>query len=113
MISIDSGRSTEWILVEKEYLAGAEIWIMRGKARDADIGLGRDEKRAIARSIKGDIHVAYYGVEGGFQTCEFSIRLNSQWTKQANDVNQGNQDFSYATEDIVEAYLEDNGYNPS
>lgn len=111
--SIDSGRSTEWIMVEMEYLAGAEIWVMSGKARNAKIGLGNDEKRAVARSLKGDIHVALSGVEGGFQTCEFSMRLNSRWTQQANDVNQGNQDFSYATEDIVEEYLEEKGYNPA
>lgn len=110
--NIETDRATEWVIVETEYLAGAEIWVMKGKAMDAKIGLSGNEKRVVARQFKGDILVVLTGVEGGYQTCSFSMRLNTQLTQRANDINEGNQDFDYAMDDIVEEYLEDKGYNP-
>ena len=97
-------------LVEKEYLAGAEIFVLTGQTRNTGIGLSGGEQRSVAKRLTGNIMVVITGEEGGYQICDVSMRLNSRWTKSANNEYEGNQDFDYAAESIVEPYLEGRGY---
>ena len=97
-------------LVEKEYLAGAEIFVLTGQTRNTRIGLSGGEQRAIAKRLVGNIMVVITGEESGYQISDVSLRLNTRWTQSANNENEGNQDFDYAAENIVEQYLEDRGY---
>jgi len=101
-----------WIFMERDFSGeGAELLVLTGKAKNMDIGLGRDEKREVARAAKGEIHADWVTDDGILQICTISLRLHSKWTKQANDVNEGDQDFSYAVFDIVTAYFEDRNYH--
>ena len=42
--------------------------------------------------------------------CTMSIRLLQRWTKCANHPDEGNRDFDYAVEQIVEEWLQRRGY---
>jgi hypothetical protein len=100
-----------WVFMEKDTDSiEGEILVMTGKAKDKKIGLGRDEPRGVAKTIKGKILADWITGEGILQICTISLRLHSGWTKRANDADQGNQDFDYAVSDIVMAYLDDKGY---
>lgn len=108
---IDLERGFLWVLMEKDSdEGGGEILVITGKAKDTRIGLGKDEPREVAKAIKGDILADWIIGEGIVQMCTISLRLQSRWTKRANDENEGDQDFEYAVFDIVKAYLENRGY---
>jgi len=108
---IELEKSLLWVLMQKySNEGGAEIFVMTGKAKDTRIGLGKDERREVAKTIKGDILADWVDSEGIVQICTISLRLQTKWTKQANDENEGDQDFEYAINDIVKAYLEKRGY---
>lgn len=100
-----------WVFMEKDTsdIEGG-IFVMTGKAKDSRIGLGKDEPRGIAKRIKGDILVDWIIGDGVLQICTVTLRLQSKFTKRANDENEGDQDFEYAVFDIVKAYLNDRGY---
>jgi hypothetical protein len=108
---IEMEKGVLWVLMEKytDDIEG-EIFVMTGKARDKRIGLGKDEPRSVAKAVKGEILADWTTGEGILQICEISLRLQSKWTKRANDANEGDQDFDYAVSDIVMAYLDDKGY---
>jgi hypothetical protein len=108
---IELEKGVLWVLMERDWGdEGAEILVLTGKARDMRIGLGKEEPRTVARAIKGQSQADYITDEGIVQMCTISLRLQSRWTKRANDAQEGNQDFTYAVYDIVKAYLNDNGY---
>ena len=111
---VDVGDEVIWVL---EQLDGdtepewGEILMIRGKARDMNIGLGRNEKREVARTLDGYILYLYLdeGVEKSM--CTMSIRLLQRWTVLANDPDVGDSDFEYAIFDIVKDWLERRGYD--
>jgi hypothetical protein len=87
------------------------IFMFRGKTKVMNIGLGKDEKREIPRSLEGSI-IEYYDVDFLYKRmCCASLRLSSNWTRQANDPDIGNQDFEYAENEIVKYWLLRHGYN--
>jgi hypothetical protein len=110
---VDVGDDVIWVL---EQLYGdtepewGEILMIRGKAKDTNIGLGRDEKREVAKRLNGYILYLYLdeGVEKSM--CTMSIRLLQRWTRLANDPDEGDSDFDYAIDEIVGAWLTKRGY---
>jgi len=110
---VDVGDEVIWVL---EQLDGdtepewGEILMIRGRAREMNIGLGRDEKMEVARTLEG--YILYLYLDDGIEKsmCTMSIRLLQRWTKCANDPDEGDGDFDYAIEDIVEAWLQRRGY---
>ena len=103
-----------WVL---EYVYGdafgAEIIMLRGKAKDIRVGLGRDEKREVARVLTGYIMYFYGGMGVQKQMCPIVMRLHGSFTKCANkpEADDGcEQDFECAVLDIVKAWLIRKGY---
>jgi hypothetical protein len=108
---IDIGDEVIWVLEDLNQSEGwAELTMVRGRAKDINIGLGRDAKREVARALNGNIMYLYLG-EGIYKgMCTMSLRLHGRFTKLANDPEEGEQDFEYAVYDIVKAWLERKGY---
>jgi hypothetical protein len=108
---VDVGDEVIWVLEE---IYGdeleVEILMVRGKPRDINVGLGRDEKREVARALKGNIMYLYLGEGVEKAMCTLSLRLHNKFTKLANDPEEGDQDFEYAVFNVVIAWLEDRGY---
>ena len=110
---IDIGDEVIWVLEEYEIDTGPDlvaIVMIRGKAKDMNIGLGRDNQREVARVLNGYIMYLYLGegIEKGM--CTMSLRLHSKWTKCANNPEECDQDFECAVFDIVKAWLQRRGY---
>ena len=110
---VDVGDEVIWVL---EQLDGdtepdwGEILMIRGKAREMNIGLGRDKKREVARTLDG--YILYLYLDRGIEKsmCKMSIRLLQRWTRLANDPDVGDSDFEYAIFDIVKDWLQRRGY---
>jgi len=87
----------------------AEIIMLRGKPKNMNIGLGRDAKREVVRSLEG--YILYLDLSGmgdiEKEMCTMSLRLHGRWTKCANNPDECNQDFECAIFDVVIAWLED------
>lgn len=111
---VDIGKKVIWVF---EQLDGdtkpdwREMLMVRGEVRDMNIGLGRGEKKEVARTLEGYILNLYLGSGIEKSMCTMSIRLLKRWTKCANDPDVGNRNFEYAKKDIVEAWLHRRGYN--
>jgi hypothetical protein len=109
---VEVGGEVIWVL---EYILAtetteAEIIMVRGKPRDINIGLGRNEKREVARELTGywlDLQLGM-GVEK--QMCTFSLRLHSRFTKLSNHPDECNQSFECAVLGLVIPWLEGRGY---
>ncbi len=94
-------------LVLEEFYTNEELLIFtfRGKTKDMNIGLGRDEKREVPRRLEGFI-IENYDVDFLYKRiCSASLRFLNRWTQQANNPDIGNQDFEYAEYDIVKEWL--------
>jgi hypothetical protein len=108
---IEIEKGVLWILMERDMGEGSgEILIITGKAKDKRIGLDRNERREVARAFRGEILADWIISDGIVQMCTVSLRLQSSFTKRANDVDEGNQDFEYAVSNIVKEYLRGRGY---
>jgi hypothetical protein len=93
------------VLEESHTINEIYFLMLRGKTKNENIGLGRDAKREIPRLLEGPI-IEYYNLSLGYKkTCCASLRLLSHWTRQANDLNIGNQDLDYARNNIVKEWL--------
>jgi hypothetical protein len=100
-----------WVL---EQMDGDEffavILMVKGKAKDMNIGLGRGAQREVARTLTGYMLYLNLGMGVDKEMCTYSLRLHSRFTKLANDPEEGNQDFDFARVNIVKAWLTNRGY---
>ena len=99
----------EWVHAEE--VEDAEIFMIRGKPKKMDIGFGRDEKREVARVLKGYYLSLYLGMGVDKEMCTITWRLQQRWTKCANDPDECDADFECAIYEIVKYWLERRGYD--
>ena len=102
-----------WLLGEfvLEGETAVAFMMVRGKARNINIGLGWDERREVAQTLTGAVLIAFQELEFTYtRICNASFRLHTWWTRLANDPDVGNQDFEFADFEIVKAWLEWLGY---
>jgi hypothetical protein len=107
---VDIGDEVIWVIEEVEAEEAVGIVMLRGKARNMNIGLGRDNPREVARVLNGYIMYIYLGEGIDKAMCTMSLRLHCPWTKLANNPDGCDQDFECAVFDIVKAWLERRGY---
>ena len=84
--------------------------MLKGKSREINVGLGREEKRKVPR-LHEDPIIDYYSIEPiDKRICCTSLRLLSMWTRRANDFELGDQNFEYAEYEIIKDCLIRKGY---
>jgi len=86
---VDVGDEVIWVLEQLDGDSEPNPWggmlMIRGRARDMNIGLGRDEKREVARVLNGYILYIDLGMGIEKSMCTMSIRLLKRWTGLANE----------------------------
>lgn len=87
-----------------------DIMMVRGRAREMNIGLGRDDKKEVARVLNGYIMYLSLGMGIEKAMCTMSLRLQSRWTRLANDPEECEESFDCAVYGIVKDWLERRGY---
>ena len=109
---VDVGDEVIWVLeyIYAYFESAAQITMLRGKPRDINIGLGRDDKREVARRLDGYILELYMGMGVEKQMCTMSLRLHDRFTRLANDPDECNQNFECAVLGLIIPWLEDRGY---
>lgn len=113
--------TVKWLFIDDDSdvddLDADGILMAEGTARYTDIGLGRDDQREVAMSLRGYTMAnetkSQGGItalrEGDIENGKVSIRLDSRWTKKANAADGFNQDFEtvlFDAQDGIIAYLE-------
>ena len=101
-----------WFLTETivERFIGIQILILQGSAVDTRIGLGKEVLREIPKKLKGNnLNDQQLSITHFIDRWDISLRLNSQWTKIANNPNRINGNFDDAVTDI-EVGLINKGY---
>ena len=115
----------KWLFIDDDSdvddLDADGILLVEGEARYTDIGLGRDDKREVAMSLRGQAMAnetkSGGGIvaikEGDIENGQVSLRYDSRWTKKANAPDVCNQEFEtvlFDAENGIIAYLESKGY---
>jgi len=112
--SIETDDEVIWVIeyIDADDSDTAEIIMLRGKSKDMGIGLAGNPKREVARELTGYILYLDIGMGVEKQMCAMSLRLQSSWTKQANNPREGgcNQHFGCSSWGIVHFHLERRRY---
>jgi len=97
-----------WILEElSEEEGGLRFVILKGKARNANIGLGWAVQREVPYVLDGAL-LHRVSLDGYVykRACSVSLRISLWWTRLANHPIIGDGSFEFAEQDIVKAWLE-------
>jgi hypothetical protein len=96
-----------WVLEDlTEEPGGLRFMIVEGRTRTTNIGLGWAMQRPVPTVLQGAF-LRSASIEGYIyrRACCVSLRLNFWWTRLANHSAIGGQNFEFAEQDIVKAWL--------
>lgn len=98
----------EWVLAEADTDPNqqGEITMLKGKARDMNVGFRNNNKREVPRRLSGELQRLWTDEGDWLSICEWELRLKTQWTKWTNE---NRDDINDAINNII-VWLEDRGY---
>ena len=106
-------RGNIWWFLTSSYADAVEVQasILNGQSGDVAIDFDKDVTVEVASQLTGrNLSDIQLGIGHYIDMWSIKLRLNSVWTKLANNANNGDGDFDYAVEEIVKAYLIRRGY---
>ncbi len=106
-------RDTIWWFLTGSYADAVEVQAMisKGQSKDIAIDFVKDVTVEVASQLTGrNISDSQLGPGHYIDIWSTKYRFYQQWTKLANNENNGNGDFDYAVDEIVKAYLIRRGY---